>query len=637
MRFVYCCMLLLCMSRAMSQTKVPEFGTFLTEEKNLQVCEFDPEAEAVIIFDQGFTTHNDDRNLITKRRIRLKILKPKGIEQANIEIPYYSKDNFEDIYGIKAIVCNVSPSGAEQIKELASSAIFHSRVNERYSVAKFALPDVRTGSIIEYEYTVQAKNYNGLNDWKFQTGLPTMLSSYDLEVIPSLEFAYQVYKSPVLPIEVKNDKNSGKIYFEMKNIAALRNEPFMDAPKEYRQRVEFQLSGYQGSFGGRTKFMTTWFELGKELLSYPEFGGQLNKNVSGAEELIKEAKAISDPYQRMLKIYRYVHANIFADTRTFWALKGIKEAWTKKLGSSGDVNLLLINLLRSADLEVQPMLVSDRQYGKVKEGYPFLDQFNNVLARVTVAGKTYVLDAASSYTPPHLIPIAVVNTKGFVVDRKKGGIVSLDETKTDRNRLVVAASIDKEGLISGAVTVRSYDYAKIRRVASLNKSKDKLLADYFTNAHPGIKTDSFTVLNADNDSLPLEQKFNFQIPVNSSGEYKLLNLNMFTGLQSNPFISDIRFTNVDFAVNQSQELLEMISLPPGLEPETLPKDFRLITPDNGITCARFITYNNNTLNVLFRIEFNRSVFDAGEYPTLKEFYKKMVNTLNEPIILRNKN
>ena len=89
-----------------------------------------------------------------------------------------------------------------------------------------------------------------------------------------------------------------------------------------------------------------------------------------------------------------------------------------------------------------------------------------------------------------------------------------------------------------------------------------------------MKTDSFSVLNADNDSLPLEQKFNFQIPVNASGEYQLLSVNLFTGLTANPFISDIRFTNVDFGVNQSLELLEMITLPPGTGPESLPKGYR---------------------------------------------------------------
>lgn len=637
MRFVYCCALICMISNAMSQTKVPEYGIFLSNEKELQYCEFDPEAEAVIIFDQAFTTHNEDRNLITKRRTRIKVLKAKGIERGNVEIGYYSKDEFEEISGIRGIVRNVSPSGAEETKELASSAVFKSKINERVSIAKFALPDVRVGSIFEYEYTIVAKNYNGLNDWRFQSSLPTMLSTFDLEVMPDLEFAYQVYKSPALPIDVRNNKSTGKICFEMKNIAALRNEPFMDAPKDYIQRVEFQLAGYQGTFGGRTKFMTTWEELAKELLGYPEFGGQLNKNVSGADELIREAKAISDPFLRMNKIYRYVQKNIFANSRSFLSLNGIKEVWAKKLGSSGDVNLLLINLLKAADLEVYPLLVSDREIGKVKEGYPFLDQFNNVMARVLIGDKAYVLDAASSYTPPHLIPPAVVNTKGFVVNRKKSGIISLDDNRMDRNRIVVAASLDKEGLITGATTARSYDYAKLIRVASLNKSKEKLLEEYFTDDYPGMKTDSFTVLNANNDSLPLEQKFNFQLPVNTSGDYKLLSLNLFTGLTANPFISDIRFTNVDFGVNQSLELLEMITLPPELEPESLPKDSRLITPGNGISCTRFITYNNNTLNVLFRIEFNRSVFEVAEYETLKEFYKKMVNVLNEQIILRNKN
>ena len=57
---------------------------------------------------------------------------------------------------------------------------------------------------------------------------------------------------------------------------------------------------------------------------------------------------------------------------------GIKSAWDKKTGSNGELNLILINLLRDAGLTVYPLLISTKDNGTANTMYPFLDQFNIV-------------------------------------------------------------------------------------------------------------------------------------------------------------------------------------------------------------------------------------------------------------------
>ncbi len=69
-------------------------------------------------------------------------------------------------------------------------------------------------------------------------------------------------------------------------------KPYMDAEKDYLQHVEFQLSGYQGTFGGTTKYMTTWAEVTRELMSNPSFGVQLNKNIPVGDEWMNKVKAM---------------------------------------------------------------------------------------------------------------------------------------------------------------------------------------------------------------------------------------------------------------------------------------------------------------------------------------------------------
>jgi hypothetical protein len=636
-RFVCSWLWLAIVNLCAAQTTLPEFEEITATEKTLTQCAFDKEADAVVIFDEASADYDDQYKLIYNRRTRLKILKPKGIKYGDIAISYVHKDDIEYINNIEAYTCNYTHNGTmPDVKKVPSSSIYRQKVNDRMSVVKFAMPDVQPGSIIEYKYTLVAKNYHYLEDWNFQRELPVMHSHFSLAVMPNYEFAYRVHKSEQLPIVIKQEKTAGRIYFEMNNIAGLRDEPYMDAEKDYLQRVEFQLSGYQGTFGGTTHTMTTWAEVTRELMGHSAFGLQLNKNVAVGEEWMTKIKAMSSPFEKMAAIYNYVFKYInWNGFGGIAASSGVKEAWEKKKGSSGDINLLLINLLKEAGLEVYPILVSERGHGKVNPEYPFIDQFNKVMAYVLIDDKKYVLDAAGPYTPPFMMPFPVINTKAFVVNRKKGGIITLTETeKKDRNVINIHARIDDNGAMTGEAIVQSNEYARLIRMRAWEHDREQFREKYFSTYQAGLKMDSVVMLNLENDSMPLEQQFHFSLPPTVSGDYKLINLNLFSGIAKNPFITDIRFTNIDYGCLQSYTLTETIELPASLKVESLPKNIRMIMPDTSITLNRQLHVNNNVLQVKYTISTTRPVFTADEYEYIKDFYKKMAEIMNEQVVLR---
>ncbi|MBO9201822.1 MULTISPECIES: DUF3857 domain-containing protein [Niastella] len=616
-----------------AQTTLPEFGVFTEAEKSIRECPFDKEADAVVILDEATADHDDQYRLIFTRRTRLKILKPKGNRYGDIAIRYYTKDDAEYISDIEAYTCNPNSGGA--IKKVPQSAIFRQKINDRWSAVKIAMPEVQPGTIIEYKYINTAKNYSFLDDWYFQGELPVMHSHFWLSIMPNYEFTYRVYKSDQLPITIKKEKE-GRVYYEMNNIAGLRDEPYMDAEKDYLQHVEFQLSGYQGMFGGTIHYMTNWDEVAREIMTQPSYGGQLNKNIPVEPEWLIKVKAIAPAYDRMAAVYNFVYKNLnWNGINSRGAVDGVKETWEKKQGSSGDINLLLINLLKETGLETYPLLVSERGHGKVNAELPFIDQFNKTMACVVIDGKKYVLDATGPYTPAFMIPFSVINTKALLVNKKKSSIISLIETeKRDRNFVNIQAWIDDNGGISGKAYIQSKDYARLTRMRAWQRDKDRFRDNYYTIYETGLKVDSLELLNLENDSLPLEQKFNFSIPPSTSGDYKLVNLNLFSGVAKNPFISDIRFTNIDFGCLQSHSVIEYIELPASLKIETLPKNIRMIMPDTSITFMRIMEAKDNMLQVKYEINFMRPVFTADEYEYVKEFYKKMASIMNEQIVLR---
>jgi Domain of Unknown Function with PDB structure (DUF3857) len=633
-----CLLFLGIISLSLAQSPVPELGNITAEEKNMTVCPFDKEADAVILLDHATSDYDNEYKFITNRRIRIKILKPSGISNGDIQIPFYSKDDFEYVGDIQAFVYNFDDKAVMKTVQVNRQQIFRQKVNERVSVVKFAMPEVKEGSILEYQYTSTMKNYGGLNDWYFQTELPTVKSYYSLVILPNYEFAYVVHKSSAYPIDIKNEKGSGKVSFEMNDIAGLRDEPYMDAARDYKQYVEFQLSAYTSSTGGKTKYMNTWNDVNRELLLDPNFGRQLNKKLAGSEAILGITKLMESPFKKMSAIYYYVQNNISWNERSGkYSMDGVKNAWETKKGSNADMNLVLINLLQDAGLEVYPLLVSERGNGKVNTTTAFVDQFNTVMAYVLIDNEAYVLDAASYNTPPYLFPYSVVNTTALIVDKKKGGIVTLTEkNRMDKNLIVVTAKMNEDGKVEGSASITSYDYARMKRQHSYKRDKTKFSNDYLVQSVTGLKIDSLIVSGLDADSIPMQQEFNFELPAISTGDYKLLTLNLFTGFEKTPFISDHRFTNIDYGCLQRHQLTEVIQLPAGMQPESLPKDIKLVMPDNSIVLTRFMQYSDNKLQTRYEIRMSKSVFSAEEYSTVKTFYKQMVDIMNEQVVLKKK-
>jgi hypothetical protein len=613
------------------------YGNVSPIEFQMKECSFDKDANAVVLLDEAHSNYNEQYNLITSRHIRMKILKEKGIDYANISIPFYRKEDFETVYDVRAMVINMTNTGEVSKKEIERKLIYKKNTSELYGELSFAFPDIKVGSIIEYSYTSSMKHYGGLRDWFFQQDIPVVRSSYELYIIPGHEFRYQVYKSPKLNIDVKPDPANGSIKFEMKDIPGLEDEPYMDSKQDYIQRVVFQLSAQHDGFSNK-KYVTSWDELKKEWLGRSDFGGQLNKDLPGTDEFIKTVKANSSAIERMKQIYRYVQSNVTWDGfNSIVSNNGVKSVWNRKKGNSGELNLILVNLLKAVDLEAYPILVSERSHGRVHIEYPFIDQFNTVYAAVFIEGKRYYLNAIDPLNPPHIIPHNILNTTAFIVNRKVGGLVNItNESLQYRENLAVIASLTPQGNIHGEAFLYSHDYARIFRLSSYKRNNESYISEHFKR--PAFSIDSFKILNDDNDSLALQQNFKFDVPISRSGDYAFIPMTFFSGLENNPFLSSKRFSDINFGFKRHIASTTILTIPSNYVVDVLPKSLKLINPDQTVDFSREIIFDeaNRKLAIKIKVDFKKSFYPVGEYESIREFYKKMFELLNEQVVLKTK-
>lgn len=639
-----------------AQKEIPSFGKIDKADLLMQDCDFDKGAVAVKLIDLGNTyydrgtTGTSPFKTIFERRIRIKILKEKGLAEADISITYYAFNNDEKITRLSACTFNIDDAGNIKVSPVKKEAIYSKKIDKYYSAKIIAFPEVKVGSVIEYRFTMERETMGQLKDWFFQERIPVRYSEYDLK-IPQI-FRFSVQPSVIDSMECKQSVaferlNTGnrlidtrvlKSTYIMRNLAGIKDEPYMGSAKDYMQRLEFQLSQVDYGNNNIVDLSANWSDVITDLMKNDNFGMQLEKTVTDATELITTANLITGAENTMLFIFNAVRKTVnWNEQEAIFIDNNINQTWQKKTGNSASLNLLLIKLLTDAGLKALPVLFSTRDNGLVNSHYPFLNQFNTVMTFVVIADKSFVLDATDKISNYKLIPEKVVNSPGFIIEGESGrwrNFIAGDYKY--KMTVAVRGEIDSTGTMKGNGLVSCSGYARNERCESWLKSKEKFKEDYFTNLHPFLKIENIMVNNIEPDSLPLEQKVQFSTVLNGSGDYRYFTINLFSGFDKNPFTADERIADVDFGFMQEYTLFGNYTIPQDYVFDELPENLSIIMPDTSIIFTRSLLADENLLNVKISVEFKRTYYAATDYPFFAAFYKKLFASLNEPVVIKKK-
>jgi hypothetical protein len=412
----------------------------------------------------------------------------------------------------------------------------------------------------------------------------------------------------------------------------------MDSRKDYLQKVLFQLSAYGKGDGFSNKYMTSWEEVNRELIRNSDFGGMIGKSIAGTELFIKDVITRSSELEKMTMVYNYVRSNInWNGGNSKFAPDGLKGAWQKKSGTAAEINFILLNLLKAAGLQADPLLVSERWHGRVDTKLPFIDQFNVMIVSLKINGTSYYLDARNKFTPAHIIPNSILNTTAFLVNKKSGSLVNIsNESLGYKETVFTKLKITADGAVEGSTNVGSAEYARVKKQQQYSEDKSDFLNDNFKDAKLAVEIKKFDLKNADNDSLDFIQTCDFTSKLGTTGDYSFIPLNLFSGFTQNPFVRNERFSNVNFGYKRFVNVITEITLPKEFMVEGLPKSIQLTNPEKDIMMSRTIEYNKEEqkISAIIRIEFSKSLYMAEDYPVLQAFYKKMFEYLDEPVLLK---
>jgi hypothetical protein len=311
----------------------------------------------------------------------------------------------------------------------------------------FSFPNVKPGSIIEYKYRLTAVSVSNFPDWYFQSDLPTRYSELNTN-IPDI-LTYKRLSNVHSPYVVDKTSSTNTRTEAMANIPSLKDEPYMDAREDNSERILFQLLSIRIPGYFAPNYQDSWTKVGQNMVDAEDFGGQLNRKLTGEEVIIAKAKSLKTDDEKIAYLFNEVKNTMkWNDVYKDYSYDGTPKAWEKKVGNSAEINMILYHLLKKSGLKVYPMMVSTRKNGRINPSYPTAYQFNSAVAYIPVdSAKSYVLDATSKYNLYNQIPENYLNSFGLTLDadNKAFELPFLQQPDPVRQVVLINAEIKSDG------------------------------------------------------------------------------------------------------------------------------------------------------------------------------------------------
>jgi len=628
-----------------------EPGKVTQHETTMTVYDKDPDAEAVVLYEIGYTFFrgNDiihDFEMRMEKRIKIKILKQAGIKYAEFEIPYYEEGNrSESIESLAAVTYNYE-DGKLTKTELDSKNIFEEKINDNWRRKKFAMPNVKEGSIVEVSYTIVTPYLFNIREWEFQKKIPVIYSRFSLKAIPYYEYTYIMkgarkfdeYSQGEVPnsetrwgnlVYRENQYNMG-----MKDIPAFKDEEFITSENDYMISLNFQLSKIHYPQGGEKDIMSTWPALCNDFLKYDSFGKYINAATKEAKKILPSLNLTGKTTDDQIKIITdYVKSNYSWNGRIiYFANNKVSDLLKQKSGNSAELNLFLVGMLSAANIKVQPVLLSTRNHGAVSLSHPFESFLNYVIVQANTGEKNVLIDATEPMLLYNELPERCMNVKGLVVEKNSEQWIDIvqDELALTEKEFDLKFNDELTSLnAENKYNAYSYDAYRYRTTYS---GDSKNLYDLLTRRSIEPKGDILVENYMELDK-PFVISFKTESPCeNPSGKLFVAPF-LNQSETNNPFKQTQRTLPVDLIHRRAAKYKSIIHIPDGYKVDYLPKE---VKHDGRVMIVNYSAIENpdkKQIEVTADYQFKKNIYEAKDYQFLKSTFDQMIKTFNDMIVL----
>ncbi len=664
--------------------KAPEkFGKIDIRDLTTKVCPIDSNAQAYFIFDFGFLTFefaetkvslfgsgnsNKGFRMVFERHFRIKILDNAAIDYADIEIPLFKEGGAEEeLSEIKANTYNALNNSVETVK-LEKNKIIKEQKTDNQIVMKFPMPKVKEGSVIEVSYTVKSDFLYNLQDWQFQYEIPVLKSEYNVR-IPQY-FRYNQHLRGHIKVNKKESERTESITLEffdqingyglqqstgtetfkyqeqvyqytVENVPAFVVEKYLRTPKTYLSALEFELQMTKLPGSVEHHYATDWESIRNKLLEHESFGAELKKTgflkeeVTALKQLNLTGAELVRATQTLLKSKMK-----WNESNGLYVTKPLRDAYKSGSGTTTEINLCLVILLRELGFEVFPLILSTQANGLINRTHPTISDFNCTVAIVTFDGKKVVVDASDPFSDINLLPIRCVNDMGLVITPLETKWIDLERIGSYKGQSVYNLELNPSDLsFTGTLDYNTGEYASYFRRQKLgNFSTQAKQVEQFQSQHEGLQIKHAEITNFNNPSEKLKEHYEVSIKNYSeaAGDLAYFSPLFYETYTENPFKLERRDYPVlfDYPITIAQSV--NIQIPADFTIDATPQSMVLTLNDKSAKFTYTVKTIENSIQISSLLNLSQTLFLPEEYTNLKEFYGQVIAKQNEKIVLKRK-
>jgi hypothetical protein len=643
----------------------------------------DNNRNAVIIADVGSINFVGNKygwfSYVYNRKTRIKILNKNAINLATVKIELFHRGDGQEFREEKADEVSGTTynldNGMLIRTSLPKTDIFQNVLSKGYIEKKFTLPNVKPGSIIEYSYSINSPFVRSLPSWEFQSNeYPCLWSELNIE-IPTL-LSYSIQRHGLDNFFISKSKEGSKNYpisntvgnsstygqgreqmmvsvntlshrWVMKDVPALDigdNEKYISSPVNYTDKLEFQLYKVYSGEGGesRNDLVKDWKNASATLMNASGFGGVLNVDFAWVKDKLGHiTEGSTNKLEEAKKIYYYLNDNFTCTNyNSLYAGRSLVDVFNAKSGNDAEINLLLMSLLKEADISAAPVIINTRQNGYTSDTYSKLDQFNYVICKVIINGEAYYLDASNPLLGFGKLAGYCYNGFARLINESNPDSVWLFPAMLKDPASTTVFIINDEKRPEEITGTYEYTPGYFESYEIRQKIKAKGEKDFFLSERESVGPD-IEIENTGIDSISLTElpvKVHFDFTVKNSRGNETIYVKPMIGWQynQNPFKNEKRRFPVEMLYPIDDTYILSMEIPNGFVIDEMPKSARVAFNGQDGFFEYIIQKSETNIQLRAHIKLNKASFAPEDYNTLRDFFAYVVKKQSEQIVFKKK-
>lgn len=556
-------------------------------------------------------------------------------------VKIYSKDNaseyldfkvalYEDNRGIRETLNNLKAytynweNGKKTEAKVERNEKYKSKEDKNYYVTKFAFPNVKDGSVVEFSYMIYTPFIGSTPRVMIEDDIPVRYIEYVFDSPKPVGYNIN-YKGELTPTfrEVGEKKMYGGDYniyrFGYENIAPYNKEKFVLNSDNYKTGIKSELNSIMRGTDLKS-YALSWKDISRRLYEHDDFGYELKKQSLVKDLLPAEIKNIVPKTDRARAILRFVQKNyIWNKEDDVTTDKGIRNLITTKIGNTAEINLLLVMLLRSADIDANPVVLATVKKGILTGYLPSMSQLNFVLASYINGNEFMLLDGTSKQSDLNMISPRALNYYGFYLPKDEAKEINIIFPEVSKTFLTVDAKMNPDGTFEGSFSDRDTNLYAMMVNERFAEDKEKYAKSYqedykfhFSNLKQGVR---------DNNDFETTFDFNADTFTDVLGSKLVFNPLLFLYSQKHSFDQqEKRKAPLEFYSASDRIKKVTITIPDNYVFDNVPKSKKFRTDDNALQYTYLVTQEGNKLTVETTVKIDDAVFPKEYYPAFTQIF-----------------